>query len=108
MAPRHRGPHRPQPLGAVARAGREHREPVRQPRQERLRESTLMRAAASSMASGNPSRRRQTAGAGAALASVSAKLGETARARSTKNATAEASATAAGEAGERGSGSSSG
>ena len=37
VAPGDRVPHRPQPLRAVAGPGREHREPVRQPRQERLR-----------------------------------------------------------------------
>ena len=47
-----------------------------------------MRAAASSMASGRPSRRRQIPATAAAFALVSAKSGRTARARSTNSATA--------------------
>ena len=50
--------------------------------------STRTFAAASSIASGRPSSRRQMAATSAAFSSVSAKSGFTARARSTNSATA--------------------
>src|SRR5205085_4190761 len=55
-------------------------------------------AAASSIASGRPSSRRQISVTAAALPSVSAKPGRTARARSTNSATAGEAATSAAEA----------
>ena len=59
-----------------------------------------MRAAASSIASGRPSSRRQISATAAALPSVRAKSGRTARARSTNSATAgEAASSASGSAG---------
>ena len=69
--------------------------------------SSRVRAAASSMASGRPSRRRQIATTAAALPSVRAKPGRTARARSTNSATAgdaisSCSGTPAGPAGRGG------
>ena len=58
------------------------------------RRSRSTRAAASSIASGRPSSLRQIAATAGALASVSAKSGRTACARSTKSATASLAATA--------------
>ena len=56
-------------------------------------ERIVIRAAASSMASGRPSSARQSAAIFSPLAAVRAKLGRTARARSTKRRTASFSAT---------------
>ena len=60
--------------------------------------SSRVRAAASSIASGRPSSRRQISATAAALPSVRAKPGRTARARSTNSATAGEAATSATEA----------
>ena len=60
--------------------------------------SSRVRAAASSMASGRPSRRRQISATAAALPSVRAKPGRTARARSTNSATAGEDSSSATEA----------
>ena len=69
--------------------------------------SSRVRAAASSIASGRPSSRRQISATAAALPSVRAKPGRTARARSTNSATAgDAASSASGTpAGSAGSGS---
>ena len=67
------------PAGPAARAG----------------SSSRVRAAASSIASGRPSRRRQISATAAALPSVRAKPGRTARARSVNSATAGQAATSA-------------
>ena len=68
-------------------AGQE-RQASLEPRQERADGKTLTRAAASSMASGSPSNRRQISAASQALAGVSRNSMWTARRRSTKSRTA--------------------
>ena len=78
---------------AAARAGPPARCPARPARSpawpsSASGSSSRMRAAASSIASGRPSRRRQISATAAALPSVRAKSYRTARARSTKSATA--------------------
>ena len=76
------------------RAGRSWAPPVRRSSRFSSRpriacgESSFTRAAASSIASGSPSSRRQIPATAAAFSSVSSKSGLTARARSRKNSTA--------------------
>ena len=77
-------------------------------RRSRAGDSSPQRAAASSIASGSPSRRRQISATAAALPSLSSKSGSCARARSTNSATASTPASVSGSSGVPGSGSASG
>ena len=79
----------------VARAARQQLEStLERPEHRAWRRAVAMRAAASSMASGSPSRRRQISDTATAFSSFSAKSGLTALARSTNRRTASLAASA--------------
>ena len=77
----------PLPLGQVTRSGGQHAHPVIEPGQQRRGGSSRIRAAASSMASGRPSSRRQISATAWVLRRVSSKPGASARARAANRRT---------------------
>ena len=78
VAPFDGSPEGPLPLGQVSRSAGEQLEAVAQAGQQRLRGSSFMRAAASSMARGSPSSLAQISATAEAFSSVSEKSGLTA------------------------------